>query len=492
MNKEKFLEKLRKKLDILNQDEVNDIIDEYGGYIDEKVKKGKTEEEAIKEFGDFDELVKEILSAYKINEDYEEKKSDWFSNFFESVGNAIDHIVRNLSNKSGSEIAKFVIEIIFLLLIISLFRIPVVLIENLGEGIFSLLISPFDYIFISIWRFVIEICYIALAVIFFVKICKERYLGDEVVIVKEKEKTKPKKTVKKNNEIKKEKVIEVKPEKSKESSFHFLGVLSSIVMWFIKAMLIVLMFPLCCAVIGLMIICTMGITLLCSGVPYFGVVLCIFAVLAFFLFLLDILIHFIASKKNHPMKLFVSLIICFALLSVGITITAFEFADSTFIDALPERYTAKTVTKKITLDDIKKSNRHLEYWNITFEEDNSKKNNIELSVTYYPDYMDFEDFNITSYPRLKRGETYRISDVLDSIKDDFKDRTIYNYSLLFTPEIKITASSDMIQKIKTAFWGREEKRLYDEIEGLEEKLDRADEQINYWKEKYENLSERDV
>lgn len=43
----------------------------------EKVAKGKTEEEAIKDFGDFDELVKEILSAYKINGDYDDYNYDY-------------------------------------------------------------------------------------------------------------------------------------------------------------------------------------------------------------------------------------------------------------------------------------------------------------------------------------------------------------------------------------------------------------------------------
>ena len=61
MNKKIFLEKLRKKLKILNNDEIEDIIEEYEGHINEKVSSGKTEEEAIKDFGDFNELVKEIL-----------------------------------------------------------------------------------------------------------------------------------------------------------------------------------------------------------------------------------------------------------------------------------------------------------------------------------------------------------------------------------------------------------------------------------------------
>ena len=71
MSKEKFLESLRKKLSILESSEIEDIISEYEGYIEEKIKKGSTEEEAVKSMGDVDELAKELLSAYKIKTDGE-------------------------------------------------------------------------------------------------------------------------------------------------------------------------------------------------------------------------------------------------------------------------------------------------------------------------------------------------------------------------------------------------------------------------------------
>ena len=40
MNKKTFLDKLRKRLQILNNDEIEDIIEEYEGHINEKVSSG--------------------------------------------------------------------------------------------------------------------------------------------------------------------------------------------------------------------------------------------------------------------------------------------------------------------------------------------------------------------------------------------------------------------------------------------------------------------
>lgn len=71
MDKQTFLNELKKRLKVLNKDEIEDIVEEYEGHINEKISSGKTEKEAIEDFGDFDCLIKEILSAYKINEDYE-------------------------------------------------------------------------------------------------------------------------------------------------------------------------------------------------------------------------------------------------------------------------------------------------------------------------------------------------------------------------------------------------------------------------------------
>ena len=71
MTKKEFLKILEKRLAILNEDERKDIINEYRDTISEKVKNGQTEEAAIKDFGDIDELVKELLSAYKLDPDYE-------------------------------------------------------------------------------------------------------------------------------------------------------------------------------------------------------------------------------------------------------------------------------------------------------------------------------------------------------------------------------------------------------------------------------------
>ncbi len=70
MDKREFLSRLERALSILQEDELRDIISEYEQHIDMKVEKGLTEEEAIADFGSFEELTGEILEAYHVRADY--------------------------------------------------------------------------------------------------------------------------------------------------------------------------------------------------------------------------------------------------------------------------------------------------------------------------------------------------------------------------------------------------------------------------------------
>ncbi|MEY8338846.1 DUF1700 domain-containing protein [Lachnospiraceae bacterium 62-35] len=74
MNKTEFLQCLEYRLKILNEKEREDILNEYEQHIQMRMKGGLTEEEAIKDFGDLEELLAEILDAYNVNPEYGRQK----------------------------------------------------------------------------------------------------------------------------------------------------------------------------------------------------------------------------------------------------------------------------------------------------------------------------------------------------------------------------------------------------------------------------------
>lgn len=71
MTKVEFLKHLEKLLHVLNEKERTDILNEYTQHIDFKMESSRlSEEAAIKDFGDINELACEILDAYNVNPNY--------------------------------------------------------------------------------------------------------------------------------------------------------------------------------------------------------------------------------------------------------------------------------------------------------------------------------------------------------------------------------------------------------------------------------------
>ena len=60
MRKQEFLNELRNKLAGLPEDDVNDRIAFYSEMIDDRIDEGKTEEEAVADFGSVDSVVNDI------------------------------------------------------------------------------------------------------------------------------------------------------------------------------------------------------------------------------------------------------------------------------------------------------------------------------------------------------------------------------------------------------------------------------------------------
>ena len=67
MNKQEFLKELQSRICILEEAEQQDILAEYAQHIDLRIAGGLSEEEAIQDFGNPEELAAEILEAYHVD-----------------------------------------------------------------------------------------------------------------------------------------------------------------------------------------------------------------------------------------------------------------------------------------------------------------------------------------------------------------------------------------------------------------------------------------
>ena len=174
MLKSEFLELLNQKLSLINDKEREDILLEYGTYIDDKIANGVSEEEAVAGFGDVDELAKEILSAYKINTDSMDPLSSKADKTIDKVYTKVEELFSKLGDFSMNQIFHVIFDAFVLVLILWIGKLIVV--DVLCRLILSILFSFFvGYHMIT--EFMLGLCrllYLCLAIYFFVKVMSKR------------------------------------------------------------------------------------------------------------------------------------------------------------------------------------------------------------------------------------------------------------------------------------------------------------------------------
>lgn len=174
MLKSEFLDLLNQKLSLINDKEKEDIILEYGTYIDDKIASGVSEEEAVAGFGDVDELAKEILSAYKINTDSMDPLSSKADKTIDKVYAKLEGMFSKLGNFSMNEIFHIIFDAFVLVLILWIGKLIVV--DLLCRIVLSMIFSFFvGYHMIT--EFMLGLCrllYVCIAIYFFVKVMAKR------------------------------------------------------------------------------------------------------------------------------------------------------------------------------------------------------------------------------------------------------------------------------------------------------------------------------
>lgn len=426
MNKEEFLKKLRKRLEVLEDSEIEDILSEYEGFIEEKVSKGLTEEQAVKELGNFNEIVDDLLAAYKVKRTSGEENI--FNKVINKISDAIDLFMESLNNKSGKDIVKVLIEIILILFLICLLKIPFAMIRDLGSSIFFELTFPIGNIFSSIWAFIIEISYIIVAVIFFIKTFEKRYFKDitENIVNKREEKPDSSKSAK----IKKEKATKTEVKKENKTiveptNHSFFYYMNEICIYILKFLVLIFLIGIICYLIGISVALGFMIYLIVNGVHYFGILLLIIALFLGGTLFLELCINFLFNKHNKAVLVVSKIISIIIFTGIGLTMSAVEIAETEIIYDR-DNLEIKEITKEIPMtDDILIYN----YDQVII--DNNLNDKIKI-VYKYPDYYNNLDLSIELFHYNKAyylGTNIHYfrwnKKILNNFINNLKDKKIY-------------------------------------------------------------------
>ncbi len=447
MNKKKFLKILEEKLQILSEEERNDILNEYKDTIEEKVKHGSSEEEAVADFGSVEELSREILKAYKINPDYSknkdkvkeivedgenlikkgaEKLSEW-------TQDVVDDFKNNDQNWTLEMVFEVIIKAIILLIGLSLLRIPFYVIESLGLNIFEMAFPPFDSVFKVILRCFTGFIYLIVCIVIAMIVFKPYFVT-------------PKKTTKKKENKPKEKIKEEIVSKKNSTSNVIIEILKAFIF-------LCTVFPLYFADFGCYIALVVLLFLLIKGVPVLGVFLILLGVTIFLTFLTKVFYNLLyGNKKIYCYSLIISAVFfvsgCF--FSIG-TLTEFEV-----YHGLPDNSFAQ---KEIVYDKtVTNDSFHISYYDYEVQEDNSLEDNqIKLVISYYSDFIsdvvieekDLEDSTFYRLnPKHKSVSKANRKKVYNMVMRELKNLRWYHYSELGDLKIVVQANANTIHKLK--------------------------------------------
>lgn len=447
--KEKFLKDLEKKLSVLSDEEKKDIINEYSDIIDEKIKHGKSEEEAINEFGDIKELSKEILKAYKINPDYNKSEFSEKTNDFikssedlikkgaQKLADVTEEVVDNLKGSGkefdAADIFEIIIKILIVLVALAFLRIPFYIIGEIGEGIFNIGLFPLNNVFLILWKIFVWVIYVVVCVLLIMFVVN-KYTKNNTSYVKKDDikKEKPIKSTK-NEPIK----DEVKPKKVEKENNDAFGNFLSI---FLKIWCVILIFiPLWCMQIGLICGICAVIYLIIKGIEIYGILLLLLGISGMIGYFTDIIWKLLFSKgKLHVFPIFLNIV----LIVLGGILTFDFFTNLTYSDNLPSKYKEVKSTYNVIIDE----KTYIDDVIDKYIDNSLNDNELRFEVTYYDGV-----YNITEPTIIEMSNEDRIKTIkhfnhqefrfnnkyVKKVIDDLKHKKIYNYSLVDDITIKV-------------------------------------------------------
>lgn len=362
MNKQQFLDKLKERLAILSETEVMDILDEYSDTIDQKIQEGMTEEDAVKDFGDINQLADEILEAYKINTNKSQAKSQ---DTAEQIGDILQQIVNYLEkffttlfkDLSVEKATRSLVLIGVAIVLIFFLQIPFAICRWLVSGLLRTLL-PFGSIgqFLAvIVQIILSLAFLVLAILIVISFIRVGVNGEEITVdnlfkkplkdgfkfdeySKYEKKTETSSTTNFEEDI--EAKIKAKYEKKFEKKYRsepevnydkkpggFGNFIISAIVWFLRFMAVIILLPLWMTIVALAITIGLLAYLWFNGVPLLGLVLITVGLLGLFNTVANVFAKLVFNKRQSLASVAWLLILSSILIGVGMPITFNDLAD---------------------------------------------------------------------------------------------------------------------------------------------------------------------
>ena len=473
MNKREFLRDIERRLSILDEQEIKDIINEYEGIINEKVKDGKSETDAVSEFGNIEELSSEILKAYKINPKYCNRdsigrdKTKEFARSFEEwikyvsgemakfLKTAGDNLGKSGRTPSVELVLEIVVKIVILLIILAILKIPFNIIGGMWVGIFNFSFTPVDWMFTILWKIISLVVYLAAAVCIFWAMFRDYFTGfnspeksaDSNIGVESKSKTEREEKVSDNKTL---------PQKEPQKPGPSRGIACVLLTIFRVFVTITVLLPLWLTQAGLLIAIFITIYFFVEGINIQGLIIILAGAMTAAAGLSDLIYKLAFKIRKVSLLCIVPFIISIVLVTAGSLIFAHNVLNFEYTDGLPENIKYSTIEKTFNMKEEKRiitNNLPAAEYEINEELNNGevvvimsyideigKINNIEI--------LDFKTGYYLVYTYKYFARIYDLRELFDLLMNDLKNNKVYNYSKLNKPDVVLKANTITMKTIR--------------------------------------------
>lgn len=457
MIKNKFLNQLEKRLEILNEEERKDIIEEYRANIEDKINHGKTEEEAVADFGNIDDLVKEIMKAYKINPNYQspeqkepskkvkevmEDTDSWIKSAAGQLSDAtkkiVDDFKQNEQELTTQLIFEIIIKAIILLFGLALLKLPFMIIEEMGKSILEMAIYPLDSVLIALWGLLVGIIYFVFCVLIGIIVFKPYFT---------KKSDSSKKKVKKAEENKEE-LVTITHNRKEPSA------ITSLMMGILKVFVILcILIPLWGVNVAYFIGIGVLIFFLIQGIDVVGLLFIVLALTILSTTITDLVtkIFFTHKKVNFIPFLISPIILVVGILLTTSTVLKFDYnPEPPFVEyqLKEEEYHEALNGKNLTIG------YYGDNPNIIIDS-SVKPDHVKIHISYYDHFIEvnpnFEEDNDIIYLRMNTSRCHNHEnkkELYQLMIDDLKQYKWHNIEQIYQPQITIYVNEVSKDNIK--------------------------------------------
>lgn len=170
MNRTTYLQTLKNGLSIFEESYQQQKILEIDEKISSLLGQGISEEEALKNLGDVQSMIDSIYKENHVDYASTIPKKSFLLSSYEQLFKTIRHVIDVMSKNSSKANAKILLDILILLGLTCVIKIPFILVRDLGDSILDFFANP---LLSNIWHLIIELIYLVVAVTFFLNVFKK-------------------------------------------------------------------------------------------------------------------------------------------------------------------------------------------------------------------------------------------------------------------------------------------------------------------------------